>query len=55
MRIKPECRYCGTKVQFFGDLCPDCEDQENGTLREFEELTQADLRELQSRQASEDY
>lgn len=25
MRIKPECRYCGTRVEFFGDICPECE------------------------------
>lgn len=24
MKIQAKCRYCGTKVQNFGDVCRDC-------------------------------
>ena len=25
MKLKPECRYCGTRVEFFGDVCDGCD------------------------------
>lgn len=24
--VEPECRFCGTGVEFFGDVCADCEE-----------------------------
>lgn len=46
---KPECRYCGTRVEYFGDLCPSCD----GT--QADEMHQLVLAAANDRMAAEDY
>ena len=48
MRIKAECRYCGARVEYFGDLCSDCENVADHN-DDFAQITQADLRRLEER------
>lgn len=45
--VKARCRYCGTRVEYFGDVCAGCEPtpEVDGLL----ELTRADLARLAAR------
>ena len=50
----PKCRYCGTKVSYFGEICTDCVDDDvygNDTM----EIINADMRAMQDRMSAEDY
>lgn len=35
--IKPECRYCGTYVSYFGEICEDCRPAETPDQRSYRE------------------
>lgn len=53
MGIKPECRACGTRVEYFGDLCSPCSG--DGAAGAPDELARLDSFAMQSRMAAEDY
>lgn len=54
MKIKPECRCCGSRVSYFGEVCCTSE-EEVMAAAEGDALVKADLWAMQSRMAAEDY
>lgn len=50
---KPECRYCGTRVEYFGDVCASCDDSASD---DFMVVTaRQDAYAMQQRMADGDY
>lgn len=45
MRVNPECRACGARVEYFGDTCPECPEGTDGITA----ITAADLARLSER------
>lgn len=55
MRTKPECRYCGTRVEHFGDLCESCGSDRTESSDAMSDAARWDSYAMQQSMAAEDY
>lgn len=55
MKHEPTCRYCGTRVDYFGDLCSPCEGGRDGLADGTVDAARADSYALSAHMAAEDY